>query len=291
MKIIGIGEILWDLISGEEHLGGVPFNFAVHATRLGHDVSFVSAVGDDARGNLALAQAERHGLSTALIKRAPGHETGVVDVEISCGGQPGYSIRRPAAYDFPFLSDGEVVALAAARPDWVYFGTLQQTGDAPRLLTSRLLDANPAAGRFYDVNLRRGCYRLDLVEELLELADVVKLNDNEAAELSGTLGFAADSVERFCRAGSGALRLARRVRDPWRAWVLVAVRRPVRGASGAADSRGRYRWGGRRLRRGIFARVGPALGRQADRRFCEPRWGAGRRPSRSGSLASCFKAR
>ncbi len=236
MKIVAIGEILWDLIAGKEHLGGAPFNFAVHAARLGHDVSFVSAVGGDARGKRALEQAARHGLSTSLIKHAPGQETGVVDVAIGCGGQPGYSIRRPAAYDFPFLSDEEIAALAAARTDWVYFGTLQQTGEAARRLTRRLLDANPAAGRFYDVNLRRGCWRPDLVEELLGLADVVKLNDAEAAELGGALGFAGGSLERFCRAGAERF-----------GWRGVCVTRGERGCALLLDGRYAER-PGRRIR-------------------------------------------
>ena len=31
MKIISVGEILWNVIGRNEHLGGAPFNFAVHA--------------------------------------------------------------------------------------------------------------------------------------------------------------------------------------------------------------------------------------------------------------------
>lgn len=201
MKIVGIGEILWDIIAGKEYPGGAPFNFAVHAARLGHDVAFVSAVGDDARGKRALAQAAEHGLATSWIKCAAGYPTGVVEVALGSGGQPGYSIRRPAAYDFPFLSDDEIASLAEARPDWIYFGTLQQTSDTARRLTRRLLDTNPDVRRFYDVNLRRDCYRIDLVEELLRTADIVKLNLDEANELGGLLGFGDHSLERFCRAG------------------------------------------------------------------------------------------
>ena len=44
-----------------------------------------------------------------------------------------------------------------------------------------------AARRFYDVNLRRGCYTPELVRELLALADAVKMNDEEA-ELFPDLG-------------------------------------------------------------------------------------------------------
>ncbi len=246
MRIVAIGEILWDRIAGEEHLGGAPFNFAVHAARLGHDVAFVSAVGDDARGRRALAQAAKHGLSTALIKYARGQETGVVDVAIDGEGQPGYSIRRPAAYDFPFLSDEEITAPAAAQPDWIYFGTLQQTGETARRLTRRLIAAHPCAGRFYDVNLRRGCYRPDLVEELLGSAGVVKLNDAEAVELAAMLGFPGGSGqrswERFCRAGAE--------RFGWRAVCVT------RGAHGCALLAG----GCYAERPGLRIRVADAVG-------------------------------
>jgi fructokinase len=42
------------------------------------------------------------------------------------------------------------------------------------------MDAMPQARRFYDVNLRRGCYTPELVRELLAMADAVKMNDDEA---------------------------------------------------------------------------------------------------------------
>ena len=57
MRIVAIGEVLWDVFEDSEKLGGAPFNFAVNAMRLGHDVDFVSAVGDDARGRAVLTHA------------------------------------------------------------------------------------------------------------------------------------------------------------------------------------------------------------------------------------------
>ena len=47
--IISIGEILWDVFGNNEHIGGGPFNFSVHATRLGNKVYFVSSVVEDNR--------------------------------------------------------------------------------------------------------------------------------------------------------------------------------------------------------------------------------------------------
>ena len=47
MNVISIGEVLWDIVGQEEHLGGAAFNFSAHLSRLGHTVSFISAVGAD----------------------------------------------------------------------------------------------------------------------------------------------------------------------------------------------------------------------------------------------------
>ena len=48
--IVGIGEILWDMLPSGKALGGAPANFAYHAGRLGEEGWAVSAVGDDALG-------------------------------------------------------------------------------------------------------------------------------------------------------------------------------------------------------------------------------------------------
>ena len=45
MRIVSIGEVLWDVIGDKEYLGGAALNFAAHAARLGHTVFFVSAIG------------------------------------------------------------------------------------------------------------------------------------------------------------------------------------------------------------------------------------------------------
>ena len=48
-----------------------------------------------------------------------------------------------------------------------------------KALTLKVIDANPKARRFYDVNLRENCYEARLVNELMSLATAVKLNDQE----------------------------------------------------------------------------------------------------------------
>ncbi len=126
MKIVSLGEVLWDILPNAEHLGGAPFNFALHARNLGHDVCFVSAVGDDPHGQRALTRMEEVGLSTRFVRRTSDYPTGTVSVTLDAVGNPQYQIHRPAAYDFPALATLDLDALLTPPPQWIYFGTLQQ---------------------------------------------------------------------------------------------------------------------------------------------------------------------
>ena len=182
MNLLSIGEILWDLIDGSAHLGGAPFNLAVQARRLGHQVAFVSAVGDDGLGRTALAEAATRGIPTDFIAIVPGASTGTVTVALDPSGQPEFTIHRPAAYDCIPLRPIDF------DPDWICFGTLHQTTPAMRRLTQHLLDTHPHARRFYDVNLRPRCYTPELIADLLRQATMVKLNEAEAGELDHMFG-------------------------------------------------------------------------------------------------------
>lgn len=180
MTILSIGELLWDVFPDTVRLGGAPFNFSVHAHRLGHRVIFLSAVGDDERGRAALERVAALGLPAEFIQVAAGQPTGTVSVRLDAEGQPDFTIHRPAAYDCLTLDEDQLQRLADLRPDWIYFGTLYPMEARAREVLRRLMDAVPDARRFYDVNLRRGCYTPELVRELLSLAGAVKLNDDEA---------------------------------------------------------------------------------------------------------------
>jgi fructokinase len=199
MNILSSGEVLWDVFGDAEHLGGAALNFAAHAKILGHSVSFISAVGDDPRGRRVLARMEAMGLPTRFVGEVKDYPTGIVTVNLDAAGQPHFTIHRPAAYDFPELSEADLRELASQRPDWIYFGTLFQMSPQAKALTLRVFGLNPAARRFYDVNLRENCYVASLVNELMSLATAVKLNDQEVDMIQTMFGWSYRSLEDFCR--------------------------------------------------------------------------------------------
>jgi fructokinase len=130
------------------------------------------------------------------VKECP---TGIVTVNLNASGQPHFIIHRPAAYDFPQLSEGDLKELSSQRPEWIYFGTLFQMSPKAKALTLKVIDTNPEARRFYDVNLRENCYEASLVNELMSCATTVKLNDQEADMIQPMFGWSYRTLEEFCR--------------------------------------------------------------------------------------------
>ncbi len=220
MNIISIGEVLWDVVGETEHLGGAPFNFAAHLSELGHRVAFVSAVGNDARGQRVLDNMSRMGLTTRYVRRVDNYPTGTATVTFDGKGQPHFVIPRPAAYDFPHLPENDLAELRAQATDWIYFGTLQQMSPAARSLTAELLTSAGRARRFYDVNLRPNSYEPALVRESLARATVVKLNDTEVEEIAKIFARPCSSLEEFCRSYSTKF-----------GWEAICITRGVHGCA------------------------------------------------------------
>ncbi len=218
MKIVSIGEILWDVIGNDEYLGGAALNFSAHAARLGYTVLFVSAVGNDERGRRALKQMSGMGLPTRFVHTVPTHPTGIVTVELDSAGQPKFTLHHPAAYDVPELSKSELVELFTPQPDWVYFGTLFQMSLQAKALTYRLLNSAAGALNFYDINLRKEHYNPTLLRELMRQAQVVKMNEEESRSIDQMFGRTSGSLENFCREYAGEF-----------GWISVCVTRGENG--------------------------------------------------------------
>src|SRR4051812_9886886 len=90
--VVGIGEVLWDMLPAGKQLGGAPANFAYHARALGAVGIAVSRVGGDALGAEILARFDTLGLPRWLVSVDLDHSTGTVDVLVDDRGVPRYVI-------------------------------------------------------------------------------------------------------------------------------------------------------------------------------------------------------
>jgi fructokinase len=200
VRIVVLGEILWDLFPDCARLGGAPLNFAVHASRLGYETRLISAVGDDDLGRRAHQAVKEMGLDTSMLQTDTRWKTGTAFVELDPSGHPTFTIPRPAAYDAAQLTEAQLRRLTAWAPVWIYYGTLFPSIEEGKQTLLQLLRALPDTMRFYDVNLRPGFDSPALVTELLALASVVKLNEAELQAVSRFSALPSD-MEAFCRAG------------------------------------------------------------------------------------------
>lgn len=183
LRVLGVGEVLWDLLPGGASLGGAPANFACHARALGADAAVVTRVGQDTRGREILERLQGLGLPSSLVQVDETRPTGTVSVELDDGGVPRFTIQEGVAWDSLLAPE---VALAAARDaDAVCFGSLAQRHEPARSSVQALVAATPAASlRIFDVNLRQQYYSRERLERSLQLANVLKLNDGELPVLA-----------------------------------------------------------------------------------------------------------
>lgn len=190
--IVGIGEVLWDMLPSGRRAGGAPANFAYFASQLGHDGIIVSAVGNDHAGHDLLKCIIDSGL-TSKVMISCCYPTGKVDIDVDDKGVPTYSILNDTAYDYIFYTkDIDRMAVSA---DAVCFGTLAQRSAASRATIRHFLDrTSPECIRVFDVNFREHFYSREVVEESLKLCDILKINADEEEEIKRLIGISADEI-------------------------------------------------------------------------------------------------
>ena len=198
-KVLGIGEVLWDLLPGGPQLGGAPANFACHAAALGADAGLISRVGCDPLGREALRLLAARVLDLAGLTSDEELPTGTVAVTIRADGHPLFRISENAAWD-GLRADEKALELAAAA-DAVCFGSLGQRTGAASTAIRRLVQATrPDALRVFDVNLRPPFHTPEVIAASLELADVLKLNETELPVLAAQFrlrGSVDEQLERL----------------------------------------------------------------------------------------------
>nr|WP_295776548.1 PfkB family carbohydrate kinase [Rhodoferax sp.] len=181
-SILVLGEALVDLFDSGPQAGGAPFNVARSLAALQVPVTFITRVGDCDRWAEVLVQsAQDFGLSTLGFQRDALHPTGTVHV-VQTGATHAFRIADDVAWDYMDMAQARADTELSAPPAFVYFGTLAQR-HAVSKSTIRAMLGETSAVRYLDLNLRDGPDNRRLAEESLELADWVKVNDEELVQL------------------------------------------------------------------------------------------------------------
>src|ERR1700693_1959206 len=93
--VVGLGELLWDLLPAGKQLGGAPANFAYVTNLLGDRGIPASRIGNDSLGAEAAQKLAQLGLNAQFVQQDLVHPTGTVNIKIDDAGQPRFKILQP----------------------------------------------------------------------------------------------------------------------------------------------------------------------------------------------------
>lgn len=194
--IVGLGEVLWDMLPEGRKIGGAPVNFAYHAGQFGIDTMAVSAIGNDKLGEDTIA--EMNGKHLNHIFPSVPYPTGSVQVSLDEKGVPAYDIKENVAWDnIPFTNEIESVARSCRA---VCFGSLAQRNAVSRNTIRKFIESTPSGCiRIFDINLRQNFYTSNVIRDSLELCNILKINDEEIMLVSRMFNYDSSNIENVCR--------------------------------------------------------------------------------------------
>ena len=196
--VVGIGEVLWDILPDGKKVGGAPANFAYHVSQFGLQSLVVSAIGDDVLGQEIIGTFRDKG-PNSLISTVP-YPTGTVQVELDMAGIPQYIIKEDVAWDnIPFTPELEALARNTCA---VCFGSLAQRSTVSRNTINRFIDTMPKDNGtliVFDANLRQSFYSGDVLEQSMMRCNVLKINDEELPTVCRISGIPESDPESQCR--------------------------------------------------------------------------------------------
>ena len=199
-KILGIGELVWDMFPSGKQLGGAPVNFAYFAKELGAEAYPVAALGSDELGDEAMEVVRPSGLKLDFIQRN-SLPTSRVLVTTDEEGVPQYEIVENVAWDAMECTP-EILDLAS-QADVICWGSLAQRSRKSRESILAMVDAaRENCLRVFDINLRQKFYSKEVIEESLKRADILKLNEDElpvVSEIFAVEGSEADQIAHIIK--------------------------------------------------------------------------------------------
>lgn len=202
-ELVALGEVLIDFTQAglspngqalfERNAGGAPANVAVQAARLGMSAQFVGKVGADMHGDFLRRSLQECGVDVSSVVQDPDAFTTLAFVEVDPRtAERSFSFARKPGADTR-LFPAEVPEQAIRDCHVLHVGSLSLTDEPARAATLHAVDLARQAGALisYDPNYRVSLWpseneAIEQMTTLLQQADLVKINEDEALLLCGT---------------------------------------------------------------------------------------------------------
>lgn len=218
MRIVIVGEGMVELSRAEGDLwrlgyGGDTLNTAIHLARLGQDIRYVTALGEDPFSDGLLCDWAGEGIDTSLIRRDPTRMPGLYAISTDASGERSFAYWRgeSAARRTLSLPGAEAVMAAVEQADLLLFSliTLAILDDEGRDRLIALADRVRARGGrvAFDGNYRPRLFRdrqeaQDLCRRAVSTCDIGLPTLEDEAMLNGATS-AADVQAHWQGLGAG----------------------------------------------------------------------------------------
>jgi len=191
LSAVCFGEVLWDVFPKHKKIGGAPLNVAFRMNSLGLKTTIISSIGNDNNGQDILSFLKNQNIKTDFIQISEGFQTGVVNVIINEKGNASYDIVYPSAWDKIVQTESmdEIVSEA----DIFVFGSLICRDEVSRSTLFHLL--KKAKYKVLDINLRVPFHTINILLDLMQKADFIKLNEDELLLICNELQSPFDFLE------------------------------------------------------------------------------------------------
>ncbi len=227
--IVTLGELLIDMFPAElgrrltdvsafrPKPGGAPANVAVATRRLGARSAFIGKVGDDAFGHYLDDVLRAEDVETRGVRFDPEARTTMAFIAMPDADHAEFIFYRNPGADMLLRADEldrSLLADAAA----FHFGSLSLAQEPSRAATLEAARLAREAGALvsFDVNYRPALWRdpgeaVDVVKSVVPRADLVKVNEVEAALLAGRERVDADDRDSLDAAAQAMIALGPQV--------------------------------------------------------------------------------
>ena len=174
-----------------KNAGGAPANVCVQVSKLNHQATYLSQVGNDGFGDFLIESLKDNKVDTSFIKKSSKYDTSLAFVSYFEDGEREFSFYRKMAADLYFEID-DFKEVNFKECDILSFGSValktKESRDVHDYLIKKAKDANALIA--FDPNLRFNLWEdlfelKDIVNQYLKVADIVKVGVEELEFITG----------------------------------------------------------------------------------------------------------
>jgi fructokinase len=189
LKTLSFGAVIVDVIGRETFLGGDSLNFAANTYKLGAESYLLTRLGNDEYGIKAKKEIEDMGVKGKYIQQDISHATGHSTVTFNSAYVPSYQFAENVSDEYIAVDDSILNDIRKDEFDVFWYSSYCQFSNKSRDALIRILEHSNFKLSFCDINIRRNFYKKEMLIDSFRLADILKMNEDEAklvcAELYG----------------------------------------------------------------------------------------------------------